>query len=347
MHPVEIAFLGPFNDLASINIVRKRSHNNTIDRRLDLLGRRMSGAKLWRYFRMQAEEMARDYLINTIEPLQIGPEPRDRILGVNDFSITEFVPEFLDAMCSWACPEIHNDGGIQGAIFKSIETPYIADYEQRFPNMSFLHILRHPYDTWSSLKRTLMVSRGRPMHYLGGDNLISFLKYRWIPHLKFLSTRHNDPRHMTVRYEDLVRDPQSAIKAATQHCGFELPKEPDLQTLLNGRHFKNAQMNPSQKGVRAPDKATENLAELFDYDQVITPREERLIRYCTGNLAAPFGYFADEPVPETETILEDWSKRDKWDSMNSETVRDHIGSMVCRLKRKHYIRSLLLDGSSL
>lgn len=337
VHPVDITALAPFDDLAHLRTVRKRSHNNTTARPLRYLSRTLQARSLWRYFRVQADEVRQDYLDNTVEPISPGPDVSDVFPTRGAMTLSEFLPTFLDDMAAWLCPAVSEEES-RKLMFKCTETSYLADYRQHFPGMKFIHIVRHPFDTWSSMKRTLMVARSRPVFYLGGNTLRSFIEYRWIPHIRFIEKHRDDPDHVIVRYEDLVRSPTEVIHRIADRLGVRPPKEPDVQTLLGGRHFKAAQFNPSQPGVRTPERAAADLATKHRYESVITEREKALIRYRSGTLADGLSYLGDQPTVEKSALVRQWLDKDEWDRRNLSGIGDALRLHIMLAKRQRYLR---------
>ena len=333
VHPAEVNFLTAINALRWRPTVPRRVHNNSISSPLGP-PRPTSTRRLLRYYRGQIIEIEHDYARNAQEPVMLGTDPVSVLQKSTRYAAEAFIPEYLAAVGRWLEGTDHFDA----AIFKTIETPYIADYESMFPEMRFIHIIRDPVKTWASLKRTLMVSRSRPAFWLGVDNLITLLEHRWIPHARTILARRDNPRHFVVRYEDLTAAPDDMIRRLCQQMELPTPAEPTIQTLLGGRHFREMQMNPSQKGVAAPQEVTQNMEKRFGYSEVVTPREHALIRLRTQCLAEELGYASDDIDLNPGAIRKAWSAFDEWDWMNVDSLNDHFHVLLNALIKRHYVR---------
>ena len=175
-------------------------------------------------------------------------------------------------------------------LFKSTETPYIEEYEQRFPDMRFVHIMRNPVPVCSSQKRSLLENKGYYASYLGYDWMSCMLDSRWLPHARFIAERQNDPRHIVSRYEDLVQDPKGEVARIAQGLGVESPSRPSYQTIFHDLDKTTWGGNPSKKGLETPKEVVANLQDLNQYDEILTQRELDLISLKTGSYLEMLGY---------------------------------------------------------
>ena len=341
VHPAEVSFLSAMDALRRLPIVPRRVHNNSTSASLSLPAS-ISTRRLLRYYRGQILEIEQEYSRNIVENRRVGKDPIAVLRLQTRYSPTDFVPAYLLSAGRW----LEGVDGFDVSVFKTIETPYVPDYETAFPSMGFVHIIRDPVKTWASLKRTLMVSRQRPASWLGLDNLITFLEHRWIPHAKTILARKDDPRHALVRYEDLVRQPEETISNLCGRLHLPLPAEPTIQTLLGGRHFLKMQMNPSQKGVPAPAQVTQDMESLFGYTEVVTDREHALIRLRTRELGEQLGYQGDEKYTSGFDIRAAWSVFDEWDRMNVRGPHGHVRKLINTLVKRHYVRTHTRHPSS-
>tara|TARA_R110000787_G_scaffold14819_9_gene45588 strand:- start:351 stop:1457 length:1107 start_codon:yes stop_codon:yes gene_type:complete len=333
VHPAEVNFLTAIDALRWRPTVPRRVHSNSISYPLAPL-RSTSTRRLLRYYGGQIIEIERDYARNAQEPVTLGPNPVSVLQKSARYTAKAFVPEYLSAAGHW----LEGNEDFDAVIFKTIETPYIADYESMFPEMRFIHIIRDPVKTWASLKRTLMVSRARPTFWLGVDNLITLLEHRWIPHARTILARRGNPHHFVVRYEDLTAAPEDMIQRLCRQMELPMPAEPTIQTLLGGRHFREMQMNPSQKGVAAPQEVTQNMEKQFGYSEVVTPRERALIRLRTRGLADELGYASDDIDISPGSVRKAWSAFDEWDWKNVDGLNDRLHVLVNALIKRRYVR---------
>jgi hypothetical protein len=221
--------------------------------------------------------------------------------------------------------------------FKSLEVTELARYEQAFPGLRFVHIVRDPRTTYASLKRSDMIMKRRPF-WSQGDLLDTLLERRWIPHAKFL-LGHPGERHHWVRYEDLCADPERVITEICAWLGVAPPPEPSVQTVLGGRRAREFPVNPSQVGVTTPERVVGNMAQRYGYEEVVTERERAFIDFRTAALAEQFGY-ADRDASRI-SLAGHWLLPDRWEWMNIPSRRAFA---VRLLRRRAYIYGKLLGG---
>jgi hypothetical protein len=225
--------------------------------------------------------------------------------------------------------------------FKTIETPYVSDYERVFPEMRFIHIIRDPITTYASLKRTRVGRKHLPF-YADGDHLQTLLDARWLPHARSIRERvEAEPdRHVLIRYEDLSADASTAVRRLCDWLGVEAPDEPDQQTTLGGRSVTELPLNPS--GVDAtPVGVVSDMAQLFGYEDVLTRRERALIGHCTAPLGTALGYPGRRR--NRFTLWLSWLLPDRDERLNRSS---RLRWLLAVAKRRAYITQLLGRRSS-
>jgi Sulfotransferase family len=230
-------------------------------------------------------------------------------------------------------------------MFKSIEVADLPRYRGLFPDMKFVHIVRHPYSNYTSLKRTDMVLKQKPFWFQGGDILRLQLESRWIPHVRFaLEGIESDPaHHHLVRYEDLCKSPEQVVAGICHWLGVDGPKEPALQTVLGGKHLKTLPINSSLKGVETPAHVVADMAQSYGYDEVLTERERGLILLRTYELGRRLGYFSPEVrahLPSRLHLFSQWMPPDEWEYKNADSKARLVSALIQR--RLYLCRKLLL-----
>jgi hypothetical protein len=219
-------------------------------------------------------------------------------------------------------------------IFKTIETPYIQDYERVFPAMKFLHIIRNPLEMWSSAKRTLMCVKTCPSWYLGGDNLRTMIDVRWMAHAEAILARKNDSRHYVVRYEDLLKDAKNTIEKICRWLGVSDPAEPTKLTVLGGKSPKIIHHNVSMKNVETPREVRRDLKQTLAYPEIATEREKFYILFRTFELAQKLGYFKNEKMPLIREVRRLWIAPDQWDFKHVRGPISFLRSVKCYFSRR-------------
>ena len=117
-----------------------------------------------------------------------------------------------------------------------------------FPGMKCIHIMRHPYSNYSSLKRTDMVLKRKTLLVSGRRHSPVAIG---VPldstNAEFtLQGLTTDPtRHYLVRYEDICDSPTRTVTDICSWLGVAPPEEPTVQTVLGGRRTKSLPIRPS------------------------------------------------------------------------------------------------------
>jgi hypothetical protein len=286
-HPTEVNYLCAYDDLARTGTVSFETVQNSTDRELVALDRNLPADTLVAEYARDWQDIDQNYVPRLEEPPAPRFDPADVLLERERYDVGAFLPAFLEAtrLAYDAAPERRL------LAFKTIEVPYIDDYRRVFPDLRCLHIVRDPITNWASEKRTWMYRKTRPF-YFARDYLRRFLEYRWLPHARAVVRLTNaDPEHhLVVRYEELCAAPSETIARVCAWLGVEVPADPEQLTTLGGRRFARMPENPSEPGVSAPERVVSNMAETFDYRDVVTDRERALFARVTGPLAEELGY---------------------------------------------------------
>ena len=330
--PAEVNFLSILNDLAEGRHARERTIKNATSRPLRSLHRPIPIRRLVSYYKNHILEIEQESLSRVDPPIQTGPDPISVVSKLKSYSAVEFVPAFIKAVSAWTNPGQE----FEYAMFKSIETPYVADYEAAFPEMRFIHIIRDPIDVWSSAKRTITQGSKRPGWYMGFDVLKTMIEYRWMPHAQSILANSKSSRHICVRYEDLINDAEKVITEISNWVGAGMPEKPTTQTILGGRTMTSMGSNPSQKGVIASAEVQADLATKNAYDKVLTNREHDFIRLYTHDLARQLGY-EEQTHAKPEKIWRRWLAPDRWDFMHVHGIKSWIMALASFVYRRVFI----------
>ncbi|MEX5216602.1 MAG: sulfotransferase [Nitrospira sp.] len=294
----------------------------------------------------QLVELKQTYLDKLAEPAAVNVNPSQFIKDHVRGTLTDNLESFMEA--TWS---IYDDRMLPAKpqfMFKSIEVADLPRYQRLFPDMKFVHIVRHPYSNYTSLKRTDMVQKQKPFWYQGGDILRLQLEARWIPHVRFaLEGMQQDPaRHHLVRYEDLCESADKTVAGICDWLGAGPPKEPACQTVLGGKHLKSLPSNSSLKGVETPAHVVADMAKAYGYDDILTERERELILLRTYELGCRLGYFDAQGaacLPNRLRLFSRWMPPDEWEYRNAGSRVRLVRALIER--RLYLCRTLLLSGS--
>jgi hypothetical protein len=290
----------------------------------------------------QLAELKHIYLDQMVEPVAVTGDPLRTVQEQARGTLAEALESFLDAIRT-----VYDDRVLSAKpylMFKSIEVADLPRYHRLFPDMKFVHIVRHPYSNYTSLKRTDMVLKRKPFWFQGGDILRVQLESRWIPHVRFaLEGIQTDPaRHYLVRYEDLCESAERAVADICSWLGVAPPKEPSLQTVLGGKHLKTLPVNSSLQGVETPAHVVTDMARTYGYDEILTEREKGLILLRTYKLGRRLGYFSAEEaahLPSRLQLFSQWMPPDEWEYRNASSKVRLVSALIQR--RLYLCRKLL------
>ena len=311
VHPVEELFLTAFDDLAHRGRLTRLVVQNCTTHRLTHLDDTLSTGLLGRYYRPSLDLLLK-YCSETVgPPSELRSLDLEDVLPRSSCTVEDFTRGYLGGIAARVRPDIN----FQHHLFKSIEVAYLADYEQRFQDMKFVHILRDPVVVCSSQKRSLLENKAVPASYLGYDWLTCMLDKRWLPHARFIAERRGDPRHIVVRYEDLVAEPVIEIGKIAAGLGLMPPPRPSVQTIFHDLDKANWGGNPSKKGVDSPTEVVADLQKRNSYEEVLTQREIDLIAVKTRDLLPGLSYQSPSGASLAE-VRRQYLVPDKWEFMH-------------------------------
>jgi protein-tyrosine sulfotransferase len=169
---------------------------------------------------------------------------------------------------------------------------FFPEIRRRFPQAKFVHVVRDGRDVACSLRQARWMSlekitggadRGSP------EALEACIRY-WAERVRFARTLAGDPRYHEIRYEDLLKRPEEALKGLTAFLG--VPWDPAL--------------------LEADDRAAERAAtplsraSMGRWRKELTASEARIVQRHAGDLLHDLGYAPDagwtEQLPATAPV---------------------------------------------
>jgi hypothetical protein len=166
----------------------------------------------------------------------------------------------------------------------------IGEIFRCFPEARFVHVLRDGRDVACSL-------RTHPRHKvvngelvpLGTWKAIAGCARRWVRDIEGSRRWWDDPRFLTVRYEDLVLEPRPALARLLAHVG-EPWDEAMLQHARAESPFRDATrfaQNPEALGAVST-------ASLGRWQRDLDPRDRDTFKRIAGPLLVELGYARDD-----------------------------------------------------
>jgi hypothetical protein len=103
-----------------------------------------------------------------------------------------------------------------------------------FPDARIIYLARNPLDmlpstvSWINYSRRVFADPGEGYHYL--DEIVDFTQHWYRYPLKYLDS-HPSPRHLILKYDDLIQRPEHVIRAFYEQFGY--PDKPGLETIVD------------------------------------------------------------------------------------------------------------------
>lgn len=321
VHPVEVNYFSLWKSNSIMGKIKKLVTTTLVLAKCRYgVPVKASSSKLFGWAREQIESLNNEYLLQLDKPYELRTNPLVSLSNEKIYNVSEYLQLFLKIVKdTYDQRQIEN----RTIVFKSTEAALAGLYEAFFPELRFIHIIRHPITNYASLKRTACTQKDLPFWKIGqgsnGDILKVFLEWRWIPHTKFaLAKASSQPKkHIIVFYEDLAKSPEKVIHRICEWIGVRMPTNPSSLTVLGGHIPKKLPNNPSKKGVSTPNEVIVDMEKKFNYEDVLTKREKEFMRFRTKSLVQKLGYddnlWDSNDIKSSIRMAIDWIPTDKWE----------------------------------
>jgi hypothetical protein len=158
---------------------------------------------------------------------------------------------------------------------------------QYFPDAPVINIVRDPRDVVSSPSRFRKYAPG-----LARTIAVVNIAWRWNRFIERASSHTGDPRFLSIRYEDLVNDPERILEQLAAHAGTE--KDSSAIHRFNNQFAQVTLTNPS-----VVNKSFNSADELVDrrgiWKKRLTEQEAKIIETICGPLMERHGYRKEYP----------------------------------------------------
>lgn len=312
VHPLEINFLSAFDDLAGpFHRISRETRFYSKTRKLKNLNKRISSRLLCQYYEPQINQIINEFWKELENPFSLDLNFKlHESLKKNSYFVEEFVKEYLYQMGKWTCHE-----NTQLYFFKSLEVPYLSNYESRFLGMKFIHIIRDPIHVYDSLIRASRVSENPvkiPSWYLAGDNITTIIEKRWMSHTKFILSNLENKNHYLIKYENLIINPQQELGKLFKWLNLEIPSTSNELTTLGGRSMNNIPDNVGAVNLKTPKFISRDIIK-NERLKFLYKEEKDLIINITYELSKKLGYFKDTIKTNKTKLLLSWFLPKKWE----------------------------------
>jgi len=313
VHPGEIMFISPINDIIKFNRVTASTHFLRKNKLVCNLNIKFNYNIFWKkYYHHKVNELYDEVILKNNFKVNRFKINYSKIIKDK---ITNF-PEFFLGYCSdW----IFGEGKYNNYIFKTLEVNYLRDYLKYFPNMKFIHLIRDPYDVYASLVRaTRLKCNPVKFHsfYMGEDNQKNILR-RWQNHIRFISKYKSNKNHIIIKYEDLKSQPEKTIRELQKFLKTEIIYPPRGFSILKKNKFAyitNTAGYPHDKTDHLINKSILDTKKKFRYpDNLITEQELMQISYLLKDDISKFNYKSKFPNIKKKTLLFKYLMPMKWE----------------------------------
>lgn len=332
VHPVEESFASAFNELARGRRVGRLVIQNCTTKPLKQLMGSVPSWALRSFYAPSIETLHQAYIQRCAQTRHISRPDIAAVLPRSEYGFSELIEDYLGVLAKHVRPDLPT----RHFVFKTIETPYIADYAGVIKGMRFIHIIRDPIAVCASQKRSLLENKKLPGHYLGYDWLTCMMSKRWVPHARFITAHQSDPAHILVRYEDLVTSPHAEMARIADWLKLAPPPRPDRQTVFADLEMETWGFNPSKQGVETPVKVVANLQEINQYGEILTNREIDLINSDAAAYRKALGY-PEYPYPPRTRLFIQHLLPDKWETMHCKGIRPWLRALGGIVYRRFHI----------
>ncbi len=171
---------------------------------------------------------------------------------------------------------------------------HLSEIWQYFPDAQVINILRDARDVVSSPRRFRKQKTGPGRIYA-----VVHIAWRWNRFIEAADRSVEDPRFLSIRYEDLVSDPERILDQLAAHAGIQKDS-----TAIARFH---EQLKQVTLRVSDENKAFNRATELVDRRQVwksrLTKQEAKVIETICGPLMEQHGYQKEYPPGIWASVL--------------------------------------------
>jgi len=159
-------------------------------------------------------------------------------------------------------------------------SPKIETLAEFFPDARIIYLVRNPLDmlpstiSWINYARRQFTDPGEGYFYI--DEIVDLTQH-WYHHpLKYLDS-HPSPRHLILKYDDLIQRPEAVIRAFYEQFGY--PDRPGLEVIID---------------LAVKEALSYHSDHVYSYEEMGFTREEIVNRYA--DVFKRFGFETREPL---------------------------------------------------
>jgi hypothetical protein len=192
-----------------------------------------------------------------------------------------------------------------------------------FPDARAVNVIRDPRDVVSSPKRFKRFAAGS----IEREQFVIELGRSWNRAIEAYEAVKSDPRMLSVRYDDLVAQPEQTLARMAAHVGVET----DLSALIRFGEIQSQVTIKREETIKALNAADHLIDRREMWKQRLTDREAHLIEMVCAEAMARHGY---QPSHPDDAGLVARVERQYKQYVATQARREWAERMIRRVKRK-------------
>jgi hypothetical protein len=319
VHPTDIPFLSVYDDLNSFLVKNFRKTNFSSKSKKEIFLKKYYFSKdLFKFYKRDINFINKYYLKYSSEKEDVIYKD---IFKKNQYEPFEFIEEYLKNF-SAKLIGIKNPDTL---IFRSIETVFLSNYRNLFPQLKFIHIIREPIEAYRSLVSSSRIKNSgveNTSFSLMGDNFEIFVEKRMKFHFDYLSKvkniKTNDFNDLIIKYEDLLRKPKEVILIIERFLKKKFNNDFENLSILKNYNLKDLPKNIggidkiTKKIGETPSLLQYNLKSNFFYND-LEIKEKKLVNLVLYKHLKEFNFNEDPIYKDIKTLIIDTLKVSCWE----------------------------------
>ena len=322
VHPTDTPFLSVYDDLNSLLVknFRKTNFYSKIKKEIFLKKSYLS-EDLFKFYKRDINFINKNYLKYSLGKQDIVYKDIFKKKQYNPIKfIEEYLKNFATKLIGIKNPDV--------LIFRSIETAFLSNYRNFFPQLKFIHIIREPIEAYRSLVSTSRIKNSgvkNTSFSLMGDNFEIFVEKRMKFHFDYLSKvkniKINQSNDLIIKYEDLLRKPKKVSLIIERFLKKKFDSNFEKLSILKNYNLKDLPKNIgginkiTYKIGDTPSLLQDNLKNNFFYND-LEIKEKKLINLVLHKYLKEFNFNEKPMYKNIANLITDTLKVSHWEFSN-------------------------------